>query len=76
MSNARIIRDDGLLEFTSFRTEIRWKSTGNWETLPALDSEGKIVGSHAYMTPGVFEITIRVTIGNVTKQIQFNALIN
>ena len=76
LSNARVIRDDGLLEFESFRTEIRWKSSGNWETLPALDSEGKILGSHAYMSPGVFEITIRVSIGNVTKQIQFNALVN
>ena len=76
LSNARVIRDDGLLEFESFRTEIRWKSSGNWETLPALDSEGKILGSHAYMSPGVFEITIRVSIGNITKQIQFNALVN
>ena len=76
LSNARVIRDDGLLEFGSFRTEIRWKSSGNWETLPALDSEGKILGSHAYMSPGVFEITIRVSIGNITKQIQFNALVN
>ena len=42
----------------------------------SLNSDGKITGSHGYMSSGVYEITIRVTIGNITKQIQFNAIVN
>ena len=76
LNNARVVRDDGIQEFSAFSSEIKWKANGNWETLPSLDSAGKITGSHGYMSSGVYEITIRVTIGNITKQIQFNAIVN
>ena len=76
LNNARVVRDDGIQEFSAFSSEIKWKANGNWETLPSLDSAGKITGSHGYMSTGVYEITIRVSIGNVTKQIQFNAIVN
>ncbi|MDP6425564.1 MAG: hypothetical protein QF908_06525 [Dehalococcoidia bacterium] len=74
--NTRVVRSDNVSDFSDFDAEVRWVDGGNWESLPIVAEDGKINAFHVYSTVGVHQITIKVTVGNTTKLIQFNALIN
>ena len=74
--NSRVVRPDNVSDFSGFSAEVRWVDGGNWESLPIVAADGKINANHVYSTIGVHQITIKVTVGNTSKLIQFNALIN